>query len=74
MTSAFSASAELTAPGQSVSVSTAAGTISGESLGIDHDGALLIRKDDGFVERVLAGDLVYDPSGPSEPGRRSSYG
>lgn len=64
VTAAFSAAATLTAPGKAVSVSTATGTICGESLGIDSDGALIIRKDDGFVERVLAGDLVYDASDP----------
>ena len=40
-------------------VSTALGVVRGESLGIDHDGALLIRKDDGFVERLLAGDVTF---------------
>ncbi len=59
VTGAFAEKATLTSPGMPVTISTAAGMIAGESLGLDHDGALLIRKDDGFVERVLAGDLVY---------------
>ncbi len=70
VTSAFSEKATLTAPGQAVTIATAAGTVAGISLGIDHDGALLVRKDDGFVERVLAGDLVYAMNDP----RRSPDG
>ncbi|MDD2679355.1 MAG: biotin--[acetyl-CoA-carboxylase] ligase [Candidatus Omnitrophica bacterium] len=31
----------------------------GEAVDIDTDGALLVRKDSGFVEKVLAGDVVH---------------
>jgi BirA family biotin operon repressor/biotin-[acetyl-CoA-carboxylase] ligase len=33
--------------------------IEGETVGIDSDGALLIRLDNGFQERVLAGDIIH---------------
>ena len=58
VTRAFAACAELTAPGRTITIYTASGLVCGESLGIDPDGALLIRKDDGFVERVLSGDVA----------------
>lgn len=32
--------------------------VEGEALDIDNDGALLIRRDSGFVERITAGDIV----------------
>jgi len=32
--------------------------LEGEALNIDSDGALLVRRDSGFVERVTAGDIV----------------
>ena len=32
--------------------------LQGEALDIDSDGALLIRRDSGFVERITAGDIV----------------
>ena len=53
-----SACAELTAPGRMITIHTASGVVCGESIGIDPDGALLIRKDDGFVERLLSGDVA----------------
>ena len=59
---AFADSASVTAPGRWLEVSTALGMVRGESLGIDHDGALLIRKEDGFVERLLAGDVTFHPT------------
>ncbi len=54
---AFSARAHLTAPGRRLHVQTATGPLSGDSLGIDRDGALLIRRDDGYVDRLLSGDV-----------------
>jgi len=33
--------------------------IEGEALDIDTDGALLVRKDNGITERVMAGDVVH---------------
>ncbi len=33
--------------------------IEGEAIDIDMDGGLLIRKDSGFTEKVLAGDVTY---------------
>lgn len=56
---AFSARAHLTAPGRRLHVQTASGKLSGDSLGIDHDGALLLRRDDGYVERLLSGDVSF---------------
>ena len=32
--------------------------IEGEALDIDTDGGLLIRRDSGFVEKVMVGDVV----------------
>ena len=32
--------------------------IEGEAIGIDSDGALVIRLDTGFQEKVLAGDVI----------------
>jgi len=58
VTQAFAACAELTAPGRMITIHTASGVVCGESIGIDPDGALLIRKDDGFVERLLSGDVA----------------
>jgi BirA family biotin operon repressor/biotin-[acetyl-CoA-carboxylase] ligase len=33
--------------------------IEGETIGIDSDGALILRLDNGFQERVLAGDIIH---------------
>jgi biotin-(acetyl-CoA carboxylase) ligase len=33
------------------------GPIEGVALGLDRDGALLVRRPDGVVERVIAGDV-----------------
>lgn len=33
--------------------------LEGEAVNIDADGALLLRKDSGFIERVTAGDVVH---------------
>jgi BirA family biotin operon repressor/biotin-[acetyl-CoA-carboxylase] ligase len=33
-------------------------TIEGEAVDLDSDGALLVRKDSGFIEKVLAGDVI----------------
>jgi biotin-(acetyl-CoA carboxylase) ligase len=39
--------------------------LSGLAEGIDADGALLVRCDDGRTERVLAGDVtLQEPPGP----------
>lgn len=44
--------------GKRVRVSFGEGESSGEVAGIDADGALLLRKGDGSLERVLAGDVT----------------
>jgi len=31
----------------------------GEAVDIDRDGSLLIRKDSGLIERVMAGDIIH---------------
>jgi len=62
VTQTFANCAELTAPGKALTVTTGAGVTCGESLGIDSDGALLIRRDDGYVERLLSGDVATEPS------------
>jgi BirA family biotin operon repressor/biotin-[acetyl-CoA-carboxylase] ligase len=33
--------------------------LEGEAVDIDNDGGLLIRKDSGFIEKVMAGDVVH---------------
>ncbi len=33
-------------------------TIEGEAIDLDADGSLLVRRDEGFIEKVLAGDVV----------------
>jgi len=43
--------------GRSLTVNTVSGSIHGEALGVDADGALRLRLADGTVERVLAGDV-----------------
>ena len=55
--------------GQAVQVRDLNGPeLRGAAEGIDHDGALLVRCDDGRVERVLAGDVTL--SAPSAETRR----
>jgi BirA family biotin operon repressor/biotin-[acetyl-CoA-carboxylase] ligase len=49
--------AALETTGKRVSVREAEGTITGQALGVDRDGALLIRLDDGTQKRVLSGDV-----------------
>jgi BirA family biotin operon repressor/biotin-[acetyl-CoA-carboxylase] ligase len=41
-----------------VKISTMKATFEGEAIDIDEFGALLIRKDNGKVERVIAGDII----------------
>ncbi|MEN8183016.1 MAG: biotin--[acetyl-CoA-carboxylase] ligase [Myxococcota bacterium] len=52
-------------PGRRVDVSEAGGgaTIQGVALGIDPDGALRVRADDGRERRVVAGDVTLSPAG-----------
>jgi BirA family transcriptional regulator, biotin operon repressor / biotin---[acetyl-CoA-carboxylase] ligase len=50
--------ARATIQGQRVSVSSGNGEIEGTVIGIDTDGALLLRRLDGFSHRVLAGDVT----------------
>jgi BirA family transcriptional regulator, biotin operon repressor / biotin---[acetyl-CoA-carboxylase] ligase len=44
---------------QRVRISTLKNTFEGEAIDIDEYGALIIRKDNGRVERVIAGDCVH---------------
>jgi biotin-(acetyl-CoA carboxylase) ligase len=43
--------------GQTVRVATGSGVIAGEFDDLGHDGALVIRADDGTVHRVTTGDV-----------------
>jgi len=45
--------------GRRVKVSVGREHIEGEALDIDTDGGLLIRKDSGVIEKVMAGDVVH---------------
>jgi BirA family biotin operon repressor/biotin-[acetyl-CoA-carboxylase] ligase len=49
--------------GREVSVSAPEGTFGGRALDVALDGALLVQRDDGRVERVLAGDVVPQVGG-----------
>jgi BirA family biotin operon repressor/biotin-[acetyl-CoA-carboxylase] ligase len=44
-----------------VTVESGRESITGTMIGVDEDGALLIARDDGSAERVVAGDLVRGP-------------
>lgn len=44
--------------GRVVTIQMRTKTISGEAVGIDHDGALIVETKDG-IERVFAGDCIY---------------
>jgi BirA family biotin operon repressor/biotin-[acetyl-CoA-carboxylase] ligase len=44
--------------GRELRVTSSNGVIQGEGLGIDDDGALLLREANGMVRRVLAGDVT----------------
>jgi len=41
-----------------VQISTMRNTFEGEAIDIDEYGALLIRKDNGRIERVISGDCI----------------
>lgn len=45
--------------GQSITVQLDHTSISGVFFGLDHDGALLIRTDQGGLYRILAGDILF---------------
>jgi BirA family biotin operon repressor/biotin-[acetyl-CoA-carboxylase] ligase len=44
--------------GQRVTVQMIEGQISGQASGVDDDGALLLRADDGTIQRVVAGEVT----------------
>lgn len=44
--------------GQVVSISTETGTIHGAAQAVDAHGALLVRDDDGKIQRIMAGDIA----------------
>lgn len=50
--------AHLLTRGRRVSVGTGEGVVDGLAEGVDEDGALLVRRDDGALVRVLAGDVT----------------
>ena len=50
---------------ESVTVEDAGNVHSGEFVGIDGDGALLLREPGGVVRRIVAGDLTRGPQRPS---------
>ncbi|MHC1592909.1 MAG: biotin--[acetyl-CoA-carboxylase] ligase [Methermicoccaceae archaeon] len=45
--------------GKRVEVKTPSETIDGEAVGVDTDGGLIIRTEDGSIKRVLSGDCLY---------------
>ncbi len=45
--------------GKCVKVTLAGRTVQGEAMGIDAEGALWVRKDNGLQERILAGDVEH---------------
>jgi len=56
--------ARFTMKGQRVEVRDVGGpALAGRAEGIDADGALRVRRDDGAVARVLAGDVTLAPAG-----------
>jgi len=54
--------------GRRVSVGTEEGTFDGLAEGVDEDGALIVRRDDGALVRVLAGDVTLRKE-DTHPGR-----
>ena len=44
--------------GQNVQVNSIDNTVIGSAADVDRDGALLVRRDDGHIERVIAGDIA----------------
>jgi len=55
--------ARLAMLGQQVMISGPDGEMKGQAEGVDKDGALLLRLEDGRVMRVLAGDVSLRPAG-----------
>jgi len=55
--------------GARVSISSGGKQVEGEAIDIDGDGALILRKANGALERVIAGDVIGVRS--QEPGARS---
>ncbi|MCC6830637.1 MAG: biotin--[acetyl-CoA-carboxylase] ligase [Thermoleophilia bacterium] len=49
--------------GKAIRTTTSEGVAEGFATGIDGDGALLVRRDDGAMVRLLAGDVVEYPDG-----------
>ncbi|MBC7810652.1 MAG: biotin--[acetyl-CoA-carboxylase] ligase [Burkholderiales bacterium] len=52
----------LTTIGQQVSVNQANGVVTGMAEGVDEHGALLVRDEDGALQRVIAGDIALGSS------------
>ncbi|MDY7039945.1 MAG: biotin--[acetyl-CoA-carboxylase] ligase [Chloroflexota bacterium] len=50
--------ARLATVGQQVTIATSTGQLSGVAEGVDADGALLLRDDNGALRRILAGDVT----------------
>ncbi|MBN1661077.1 MAG: biotin--[acetyl-CoA-carboxylase] ligase [Anaerolineae bacterium] len=53
--------------GRRVTVSGGGGAMEGVAEGVEQDGALLLRLDDGRLERVLAGDVTLVRGAPGAP-------
>lgn len=45
-------------------------TVDGQALGLDEDGALLLRADDGTVHRIAAGEVQFAPGDGTHAARR----
>jgi BirA family transcriptional regulator, biotin operon repressor / biotin---[acetyl-CoA-carboxylase] ligase len=60
--------------GASVRAETGRGWMEGEAVGLDSDGALCVRRTDGEIERVTAGDVVHlqTANGPSAKGEKEN--
>ncbi len=54
--------ARLETLGQQVTAASPAGSISGQAVDVDEDGALLLRTGDGVVHRVVAGEVTLTDS------------
>jgi BirA family biotin operon repressor/biotin-[acetyl-CoA-carboxylase] ligase len=44
--------------GHRVKILSQSRSIEGEAIDLDSDGSLLVRKDTGFIEKILSGDVI----------------
>lgn len=52
--------------GREIQVDGSAGTLSGTVVGVDEEGALLLKDDAGVIHRILSGDLILPPQTEAE--------